>query len=119
MRRFKSCCVGLVVLVGWPTVGRESRAISLEFTGSHFDVGDNGGGKYFPGYDWKQCCIVPWRSDDSGNIYSARSTPTGRYYGREGWALFGTHFDFPNANSASGNNEYLSVSDPRFPNLEE
>jgi Dockerin type I domain len=105
------------------TVSGVASAAQLNFVGTQFDVG----GKNFPNYNFLprppdgpgQCCFVPWRTDSSGNIYSARSTPTGRYYGVDGWALFGTMFEFPNANTTNYNIDYRLVDDPQLPNLEQ
>jgi hypothetical protein len=98
------------------SVGAASSAVAdLRFVGSQYDVG----GTFFPGYQFPQASVVPWRSDHSGNVFSRRRQATGRYYGVDGWAVFGTHFDFPNANSLSGNVDYRLVDDPLLPNYEE
>ena len=115
MRYLRIILIGSAAFCCFVMADRAASAAAVNFVGSHFDVG----GTFFPGYTFPQNSIVPWRSDDSHNTFSTRHTATGRYYGVDGWALFGTHFDFPNANSLNTNHDYLNVNDPLVPNLEE
>ena len=98
-----------------------TKAASLAFTGSQFDLG----GTFFPKYDYPQADIVPWRSDDEGNFYSISSDIDHRYYGTAGYALFATRFDFPNAdvhppvlNTVPANANIDPIAgDPNYPNI--
>ncbi|QDS98846.1 hypothetical protein [Adhaeretor mobilis] len=78
-----------------------AKAVDLSFAGSHNDIG----GTFFPGAgpaNVQSYVVVPWRSDSANNTFSASSDSGQRYYGRDGYALFGTRFDYPNANATSG-----------------
>ena len=98
-----------------------TKAASLTFTGSQFDLG----GTFYPKYDYPQADIVPWRSDDEGNFFSISSDIDHRYYGTAGYALFATRFDFPNAdvhppvlNTVPANANIDPIAgDPNYPNI--
>ncbi|MEX2093860.1 MAG: hypothetical protein WD971_14335, partial [Pirellulales bacterium] len=106
--------MGWAAYFGIETSIQQASAAELAYVGTHYDVS----GTYFPTYSYPQNSIVEWRSDNSNNVFSARHTATGRYYGVDGWALFGTKFDFPDAN-ATGDIFYRLADDPELPNLSE
>lgn len=78
------------------------RSREMRFVGTDYDLG----GKYFPGYKFPQCCIVPWRTNTSENEFDARDDGDD-YYGTSGYALFATRFDFPNADPSKSSNAQL------------
>ncbi|WP_146446824.1 hypothetical protein [Botrimarina colliarenosi] len=53
------------------------------------------------------------------NTFAAVDEPGQRYYGRDGYALFGTRFDYPNANAAPGSSGAPGDTffESLFPNL--
>lgn len=83
------------------SIAPHAQAVDLSFAGSHLDIG----GTFFPGggpADVQAYVVVPWRTSSAGNTYAVVDEPGERYYGRDGYALFGTRFDYPNANLAPG-----------------
>jgi hypothetical protein len=95
-----------------------SHATGLAFAGSQYDIG----GTFFAGggpANVNAYVVVPWRTSSAANVYSAVSEPGQQYYGRDGYALFGTRFDYPDANLFGGvsfapNDEFYS---PIYPDL--
>jgi hypothetical protein len=94
----------------------------ISFLATQYDVG----GTFFPTYSYPQNSIVPWRSDDESNLYSTSSDSGERYYGRDGYALFATRFDFPNADVHPSSmppggvfaNAFLPITgSPDYPNI--
>lgn len=83
-----------------------AQAVNLNYAGTHVDVG----GTFFPGggpADVQSYTVVPWRTDGfdpnvHSNYLSASDVVGERYYGRDGYALFGTRFDYPDANLTGG-----------------
>ena len=104
---FPAICCGAFATVG------AARGATLQFVGTHYDVG----GTFFPGYNYPQNSIVPWRSDSAANIYATSSESPNRYYGTAGYALFGTRFDFPSANSFPGFAFNDPADDSIYPNM--
>lgn len=90
-----------------------AQAASVEFVGTQFDIG----GTFFPGYNFPQASIVPWRSDSASNVFSVSSESPNRYYGTDGYAMFATRFEFPNANATGGNANVPIGGDATFENL--
>lgn len=96
------------------------RPRALHFVGSHYDVG----GTFYPGYNFPQSSIVPWRTDSKYNEKDS-DRDGDDYYGTAGYILFATRFDFPNANPPDTGNSQLSAEgsarDPtghsEFPNI--
>ena len=95
-----------VLVVG--TMGSEARAVSLSYVGTDYDLTN-----LFPGGSTPYV-VVPWRSDyhlkpldgDGNNVY-----------GSAGYALFGTRFDYPNANATGGNAFVDPANNTVFPNI--
>ncbi len=92
-------------------------AVDLQFVATQEDIG----GTFFPTYSYPQNSISNWRSDSEANFYSVSDQIGQRYYARDGWALFGTQFAFPNANPGGVANAFLppemDITDPNFENL--
>jgi hypothetical protein len=88
--------------------GEEARAVSLSYVGSDYDLTD-----LYPGGSTPYV-VVPWRSDyhvkpldgDGNNVY-----------GSAGYALFGTRFDYPDANATGGNAFVNPIDDAVYPNI--
>lgn len=101
-------CAAAALLLAAQTAG----ATGLAYTGTHYDIG----GTFFPGggpADAQAYVVVPWRTSSTANLYAAVDEPGQRYYGRDGYALFGTRFDYPNANLTGGTS--APPSDTFFP----
>lgn len=88
--------------------GGEARAVSLSYVGSDYDLTN-----LFPGGSTPYV-VVPWRSnyhvkplDGDGN----------NVYGSAGYALFGTRFDYPNANATGGNAFVNPTDNAVYPNI--
>jgi hypothetical protein len=114
MRLAYRCFVIAIMACGFSYA--PSRAAQLSHPGSQFDIG----GTLFPTYSFPQNSIVPWRSDSENNLFSIDSTIGERYYGTAGYALFGTQFSFPNANSnPPAPNAFINpnLPHPDFPDL--
>jgi hypothetical protein len=91
-------------------------AAALTFAGSQFDLGDT----FYPGYNFPQADIVPWRSDSEANYLSISSDIGNRYYGTAGYALFATRYSFPNADAhppAANAVINPTTGDPNYPNI--
>jgi hypothetical protein len=113
MKQIRCILAGLAGLLLIGCLPPFASAAQLEYVGTHYDIGDT----FFPAYNFpNQCCFTPWHSDSGSNVFSVKNTFPDRYYGTDGWALFGTKFDFPNAN-ATGEQFYLDTDDPQFPNV--
>jgi hypothetical protein len=80
-----------------------AQGVDLQFAGTQEDIG----GTFFPTYNYPQNSIVGWRSDSEANFWSTSETIGQRYYAKDGWALFGTQFAFPNANPGGVGNAFL------------
>ena len=95
-----------VLAVG--TMGAEAQAVSLSYVGTDYDLTN-----LFPGGSTPYV-VVPWRSDyhlkpldgDGNNVY-----------GSAGYALFGTRFDYPNANATGGNAFVNPTDNSVYPNI--
>jgi hypothetical protein len=83
-----------------------SQAVSLNFAGTHTNVGP-----YYPGYGNPPCCVVPWRTELASNTFAVSNEAPNRYYGTAGYALFATYFTYPNNDDVTYNG---NVSDPIF-----
>jgi hypothetical protein len=98
-------------------LSHSAQGVDLQFSGTQEDIG----GTFFPTYTWKQNSIVPWRSDSEANFWSTSEVIGQRYYAKDGWALFGTQFAFPDANPGGVANAFLPpeivMSNPNFQNL--
>ncbi len=95
MNSVRLLAVGVISIGAISAGAGVARATAVSFTASQWDLG----GTFFPGYNFPQVDIVPWRSDSEANFYSVSSEIDHRYYGTAGYALFGTRFDFPNADT--------------------
>jgi hypothetical protein len=105
-KMLKYVCVAATLAAG--LCGGSAQAVSLSYVGSDYDLTN-----LFPG-GATPYVVVPWRSNyhikpldgDQDNVY-----------GTAGYALFGTRFDYPNAN-ATGGNAFVNPSDNSvFPNI--
>ncbi len=92
-------------------------AVNMQFLGTQEDLG----GTFFPTYSFPQNSISNWRSDSEGHFFATSDVIGQRYYAKDGWALFGTQFSFPNANPPGVANAFLppeiEISNPNFENL--
>jgi hypothetical protein len=109
-RIFPATCLASVMLLNHLCF-----AVDLQFLATQDDIG----GTFFPTYSYPQNSIVPWRTDSEANFYSKSDIIGQRYYGQDGWALFGTQFSFPNANPPGVADAFINpeVGNPNFPNL--
>jgi hypothetical protein len=90
------------------TACSEARAVSLSYVGTDYDLTN-----LFPGGSTPYV-VAPWRSDyhikpldgDGNNVY-----------GSAGYALFGTRFDYPNANATGGNAFVNPTDDSVYSNI--
>jgi hypothetical protein len=103
-----ACCSLATIMMATPS----ALATGLVFTGSQYDIG----GTFFAGggpANANAYVVVPWRTSSTANVYSAVSDAGQQYYGRDGYALFGTRFDYPDANATGGTS--AAPSDTFFP----
>ncbi len=110
----------LTLLLLATALAHSADAVDLSFVGSHYNIG----GTFFPGAGPngnpnRPYVVVPWRTSSTANVYSAVDEDGQRYYGRDGYAVFGTRFDYPSAYVAPGSS--AAPGDPiiesLFPNL--
>lgn len=88
--------------------GDEARAVSLSYVGSDYDLTD-----LYPGGSTPYV-VAPWRSDYHVKPLDADGN---NVYGSAGYALFGTRFDYPNANATGGNAFVNPTDDAVYPNM--
>jgi hypothetical protein len=81
------------------------RAVELDFVGSQIDLSP-----FYPNGASPPCCIVPWRTAGEPNTFATSTEPSEQYYGRAGYALFATRFDYPDQNLGY----FGTVQDPFF-----
>jgi hypothetical protein len=88
--------------------GTEARAVSLSYVGSDYDLTN-----LFPG-GATPYVVVPWRSNYHVKPLDA---DWNNVYGSAGYALFGTRFDYPNANATGGNAFVNPADNTVYPNI--
>jgi hypothetical protein len=88
--------------------GDEVRAVSLSYVGSDYDLTN-----LFPGGSTPYV-VVPWRSDYHAKPLDGDGN---NVYGSAGYALFGTRFDYPNANATGGNAFVNPTDNSVYPNI--
>lgn len=71
----------------------------ISYVGSHEDIG----GTFYSTYAFPQKYIVPWRSNADENSYAVERNGH-KYYGADGYILFATRFNFPDANAGPAPN---------------
>jgi hypothetical protein len=101
MKTVKNLLVALTLGAIGFGLSEAATAVDLSYAGTHNDIG----GTFFPGggpANAQSYVVVPWRSDGAGNTFSVSSEVGERYYGRDGYAMFATRFDYPNANATGG-----------------
>jgi hypothetical protein len=106
----KYLCAAAMLVAGAST--DKARAVSLSYVGSDYDLTN-----LFPGggpADVNSYVVVPWRSDYAVKQFDGDGD---NVYGTAGYALFGTRFDYPNANATSGNAFVDPTDDSVFPNI--
>ncbi|TWT86666.1 hypothetical protein Mal64_34950 [Pseudobythopirellula maris] len=109
----RACLLGaLTAMTGAPA----AHAAGLQYAGADYDIG----GTFFPGAGPQgnpnqPYVVVPWRTSGVGNQFAAVDEDGERYYGRDGYALFGTRHDYPSAYVAPGSS--ASPGDPIFESL--
>ena len=102
---FGALAIGLVV-----GLSADSLAVDMGYVGTQYNMGGN----YYPTYSWPQNSIVPWRSSGLAKPLDGDGD---NVYGSDGYALFATRFDFPNANAFPGYAYIDPEGDPLYPNL--
>ncbi|TWT78349.1 hypothetical protein Pla123a_11400 [Posidoniimonas polymericola] len=89
------------------------QAADLQYAGTDYDIG----GTFFPGAGPagdpnRPYVVVPWRTSGAGNQFAAVDEDGERYYGRDGYVVFATRRDYPNANVIPGISS--APGDPNF-----
>lgn len=86
------------------------QAASLGFVGSDYDIG----GTFFPGGTPPDhpYVVVPWRSNSTAKAFDIDGN---NVYGSDGYAMFGTEFQYPNAFPCCGSQ--VPVTSATHPNL--
>ena len=97
-------CAALVAGV----CGHEAQAVSLSYVGSDYDLTN-----LYPGGSTPYV-VAPWRSDYHLKPLDADGN---NVYGSAGYALFGTRFDYPDANATGGNAFVNPIDDTVYPNI--
>ncbi|TWT92008.1 hypothetical protein Pla108_41510 [Botrimarina colliarenosi] len=100
-----SCVVGLAA------VG--AQAASVSYVGTQYDIG----GTFFPGggpADQNAYVVAGWRANDVAKTLDLDNNDV---YGSAGYAMFGTRFDYPNANATGGNAFVAPTDNSVYPNL--
>lgn len=88
-------------------------AISINFAGSQYDIG----GTFFPGggpADVNAYVVAGWRAND---VAKTMDFDGNNVYGSAGYAMFGTRFDYPNANATGGNAFVNPADNSVYPNI--
>ncbi|TWT86668.1 hypothetical protein Mal64_34970 [Pseudobythopirellula maris] len=88
-------------------------AASLGYKGTQYDIG----GTFFPGggpADANAYVVAGWRANDVAKTLDLDSNDV---YGSDGYAMFGTRFDYPNANATGGNAFVTPTDNSVYPNL--
>jgi hypothetical protein len=106
----KYLCIAAVAIAA--TSASSVRAVTLSYVGTDFDLTN-----LFPGggpANANAYVVVPWRSDYTVKQFDGDGN---NVYGSAGYALFGTRFDYPNAN-ATGGNAFVNPNDNAvYPNI--
>ncbi|QDV74038.1 hypothetical protein [Botrimarina mediterranea] len=90
-----------------------AQASTVTYAGTQYDIG----GTFFPGggpADANAYVVAGWRGSDVAKTHDLDSNNT---YGSAGYAMFGTRFDYPNANATGGNAFVNPTDNSVFPNL--
>ena len=106
----KYLCIAALAIV--LASASEARAVSLSYVGTDYDLTNlyPGGGPA----DVAPYVVAPWRSDYTTKQFDGDGN---NVYGSAGYALFGTRFDYPNAN-LTGGNAFVNPNDNSvFPNI--
>lgn len=112
MRQTFAVVTALCVAAAWLALSPLAYATGLAFVGSQYDLG----GTFYAGggpANANAYHVVPWRTSTVDNVYSAVAEAGQQYYGRDGYALFGTRFDYPDAYVTGGTS--AAPSDTFFP----
>ncbi|WP_231956349.1 PEP-CTERM sorting domain-containing protein [Posidoniimonas polymericola] len=94
------------------TLAVGAQAANLGYTGTHFDIVP-----LFPGggpADVNAYVVAGWRAND---VAKPLDVDGDNVYGSAGYAMFGTRFDYPNANLQGGNAFVNPTDNSVFPNL--
>lgn len=86
----------------------DAPAASLSYIGTDYDLTN-----LFPGGSTPYV-VAPWRSDDHAKPLDGDGN---NVYGSAGYALFGTRFDYPNANATGGNAFVNPTDNSIYPNI--
>ena len=87
-------------------------AATLNYVGTDYDITP-----YYPGggpADVNAYVVAGWRANDVAKAFDVDNNDV---YGSAGYALFGTRFDYPNANATSGNAWVNPYDNSVFPNI--
>lgn len=107
-RRNLPLCLGILFAAA-TTAG----ATSIGYVGTQYDIG----GTFFPGggpADVNAYVVAGWRANDVAKTLDFDGNDV---YGSAGYALFGTRFDYPNANAQGGNAFVNPTDNSVFPNI--
>ncbi|WP_425400486.1 PEP-CTERM sorting domain-containing protein [Aeoliella sp.] len=88
-------------------------ALTMSYAGTQYDVG----GTFFPGggpADVQNYHVAGWRGNDVAKTLDLDGNDV---YGSAGYALFGTRFDYPNANATGGNAFVNPTDNSVYPNI--
>ena len=92
--------------------GTVAHAAGLNYVGTDYDITP-----YYPGggpADVNAYVVAGWRANDVAKAFDVDNNDV---YGSAGYALFGTRFDYPNANATGGNAFVNPYDNSVFPNL--
>jgi len=101
--------LGLAALWALSAIAVQANAAALSYAGSDYDIG----GTFYPGGS-APYVVVPWRSDISAKAFDIDGN---NVYGSDGYALFGTQFNWPNTGCCGASVPFASATYPNMISL--
>lgn len=105
------CFVAAATVVCATIYAAQCHAVTVSYTGSDYDIG----GTFFAGggpANVSPYVVVPWRSNSTPKLYDVDNN---NVYGTDGYAMFGTEFQYPQAYPCCGS--AVAPTSATHPNL--
>jgi len=106
MSKMKCSVVAVVALWAFSATAVQANAAALNYAGTDYDIG----GTFFAGGS-APYVVVPWRSSTTPKLYDIDGN---NVYGSDGYAMFGTQFNWPNSGCCGSSVAFASAT---YPNL--
>jgi hypothetical protein len=92
--------IGAIAVLG---LAFQCDAASLSLVGTQADIPTQFNTAFFPGGSLPYQ-RVQWRTDNVNNVFATSNSAPNRWYGKDGYALFATTFNYPDADVADSAN---------------